>query len=165
MKALFVDSSALMAVLLDEARAEIVRDILLCQEPVFASSLLEAEVRSVSARYKVELERVEMTLAPIQWVNPERNLTREIVRVMTTGVYLRGADLWHLACAVYLVGETKGFPFLTLDAPQADAAAKLGFKVLPISKRFSGGTQLEEPDSAYRVAKKPKKVRMGKKVR
>ena len=162
MKAIFIDSSAVIAVLLEEPQADAVRDVLRRHGSLYASGLLEAEVRSVSSRERLEPERVESTLAYICWLMPERALGPEITRVLETGVYLRGADLWHLACAVHLVGKMTGVPFLTLDNAQAAAAARLGFKVLPISKRSPSGMQLEEPEAAYLVAKKPKGVKTGK---
>ena len=35
---------------------------------------------------------------------PDRPLTHECTKALTAG-YLRGADLWHVACALYLAGE------------------------------------------------------------
>jgi hypothetical protein len=55
-------------------------------------------------------------------------LTDEISRVLSAG-YLRGADLWHVACALYLEPEPDELVFLTLDASQKAVAAKLGFSV------------------------------------
>jgi len=43
--------------------------------------------------------------------------------------YVRGADLWHLACALYLKKRVKELLFLTLDQRQQEAAMKLGFRV------------------------------------
>jgi hypothetical protein len=41
--------------------------------------------------------------------------------------YLRGADLWHLACALFVVDEPDMLTFLTLDTRQQEVAAALGF--------------------------------------
>jgi len=40
---------------------------------------------------------------------------------------LKGADLWHLACAVFLAANPRELVFLTLDQRQKTVAAKLGF--------------------------------------
>ena len=41
--------------------------------------------------------------------------------------YLRGADLWHVATALYLAESPADVDFLTLDPAQREAAAALGF--------------------------------------
>ena len=41
--------------------------------------------------------------------------------------YLRGADAWHLATALYLTPDPGELTFLTLDERQGDIASKLGF--------------------------------------
>ena len=41
---------------------------------------------------------------------------------------LRGADLWHVATALYVAGEADRLCFVTLDQRQRDAAAALGFQ-------------------------------------
>jgi hypothetical protein len=58
-------------------------------------------------------------------------LSTEITRVLSAG-YLRGADLWHVATALYLRTDLPDIDFLTLDQPQRAVAATLGFKTPPI---------------------------------
>jgi len=41
---------------------------------------------------------------------------------------LRGADLWHLACACYLAPNPEDITFLTRDTRQREVAEKLGFE-------------------------------------
>jgi hypothetical protein len=48
-------------------------------------------------------------------------------RVLEVG-YLGGADLWHLACALYLVEDPPEMSFITLDDRQGTVAAGLGFE-------------------------------------
>ena len=62
----------------------------------------------------------------LTWVLPDRPLSREITRVMTAG-YVRGADLWHLACALYLAGTPRDLAFLSLDEKQTAVSRQLGF--------------------------------------
>jgi hypothetical protein len=59
-------------------------------------------------------------------VLPDRPLGGEIGVVLSAG-YLRGADLWHLASALYLAGNPRNLPFITLDERQEVVARKLGF--------------------------------------
>jgi len=40
---------------------------------------------------------------------------------------VKGAHLWHLACALFLAPEPKDLAFLTLDKRQEAVARKLGF--------------------------------------
>jgi hypothetical protein len=58
-------------------------------------------------------------------VFPDRPLGPEIVRVLEAG-YARGADVWHLATALYLADDPADLPFLTLDVRQRELARALG---------------------------------------
>lgn len=90
-----------------------------------SSNLLEAEVRAAMARHRVEPDRD--AASGISWVLPRRALGPEISLVLGAG-YLRGADLWHLACALYASeGRAAETTFLTRDARQRAVATKLGF--------------------------------------
>jgi hypothetical protein len=53
----------------------------------------------------------------------------EIDRVLAEG-YVRGADLWHLACAVYVSGNPEELAFVSLDQRQREVAKALGFSVV-----------------------------------
>jgi hypothetical protein len=50
----------------------------------------------------------------------------ELERIAVEG-YVKGADLWHLACALFLAPQPKDLAFLTLDKRQEAVARKLGF--------------------------------------
>ena len=39
----------------------------------------------------------------------------------------RGADLWHIACALHLDSTAQELAFVTLDGPQRKVAAAAGF--------------------------------------
>ena len=43
--------------------------------------------------------------------------------------YLRGADLWHVATALYVSPEAGSLSFATLDTRQSAFAEKLGFSI------------------------------------
>ncbi len=90
----------------------------------FSANLLEAELRSAVAREEVAGGGHYLTW--ITWVIPDRPLSREVTMVFEAG-YSRGADAWHLACALFLVEDPADLPFLTLDEWQAELARTLGF--------------------------------------
>jgi predicted nucleic acid-binding protein len=130
MNVAYVDSSALVAVVFGEPGATAtIRQLDACDE-LFSTNLLEAELKASLAREQVSLE-AEM-LRWISWVLPERPLTPEIDRVLAAG-YLRGADLWHMACALYLAGDPRAISFITLDKQQRAVARKLGFNTRAVS--------------------------------
>ena len=95
-------------------------------ESICASALLEAEVRAAAAREKVHVD--EAALAAVHWIHPARRLNPEITRVLEIG-YLKGADAWHLACALFFFETPAGATFLTLDGPQRAVAQSLGFEI------------------------------------
>jgi hypothetical protein len=64
-------------------------------------------------------------LHDVWWVYPDRPLTTEITSALARG-HVRGADLWHLACALWLRTHADDLVFLTLDERQRDLAAALG---------------------------------------
>jgi predicted nucleic acid-binding protein len=121
----YVDSSCLIAIAIGEPgyRDLIVR--LSRQGRLFSSHLLEAELRLVLAR-EGESGRIRNFLSWIEWVRPPRRLTREIDQILDVG-YLRGSDLWHLACALFLRPKVQPLSFLTLDHSQGEITQSLGF--------------------------------------
>lgn len=63
-----------------------------------------------------------------KWILPDRPLTIEMVRGLEAG-YLRGADLWHIATALYVAPQATEISFITLDGQQGEVASALGFQV------------------------------------
>jgi hypothetical protein len=94
---------------------------------LLSSNLLEAELRSALVREK-ETGNPANLLSGMSWVYPDRTLTREFEAVTSLG-YLKGADLWHLACALFLAPDPRQISFLTLDKRQKQVASQLGFSV------------------------------------
>ena len=92
---------------------------------IWSSNLLEAEVRAAYSRVGEEFDFD--SLSAINWIFPDRPLTSEILMVVEAG-YLRGADLWHLASALYLTPDPREVTFITLDERQAEVARALGFR-------------------------------------
>jgi predicted nucleic acid-binding protein len=123
----YVDTSCLVAIAFDEPGARRLASRLRRFDRLLASNLLEAELRAALVRERVE-PQVEDMLSWITWIFPNRPLTEEFHRVIASG-YLRGADLWHLAHALYVSPVPKEVGFLTLDARQKEIAANLGFTV------------------------------------
>lgn len=126
MSAAYVDTSAIVSITFVEAGAdEIVRRLRGCRD-LMSSNLLEAELRSVCARegkpFPGDL------VSGFSWVQPKRPLSREMRTALRAG-YLRGADLWHVACALYVARRPSDVSFITLDERQAEVAAALNFRI------------------------------------
>ena len=128
MSAAFVDTSCLAALALHERGSEAVQRRLARFDLLSASPLLEAELRSAVRRERLESEeRISPWLASVRWVIVDRTLGPEIETVLSTG-YVRGADCWHLATALFLSPDPSELTFLTLDARQGEVARALGFR-------------------------------------
>jgi hypothetical protein len=128
MRVAYVDSSCFLAIAFCEPGYQDVLLRLSRLDRLFASSFLEAEVRAALAREGVEGSWRNL-FSWVTWVFPDRRLTSELDRVLAVSA-LRGADLWHLACALLLKPNVEDLGFLTLDGNQDDAARKLDFWVL-----------------------------------
>ncbi len=122
-----VDTSCLVALAFDEPAAASMRARLQRHTRLFASALVEAELASAFVREAVDAD-VRDFIAAFSLVLPDRPLSPEIERTLHAG-YLRGADLWHLACALYLSPTPSDISFLTLDQEQRRVARRLGFAV------------------------------------
>ena len=121
----YVDSSCVVAVALAERGGTAMARRLGAFDELVSSNLLESEVRAALARERVATDIA--LLSAISWILPDRPLHGEIGMVLDAG-YLRGADCWHLAAALYLAGDSREVAFLTLDERQAKVAGALGFR-------------------------------------
>jgi predicted nucleic acid-binding protein len=128
LKAAYVDSSCLIAIATAEPGHRELSKRLTSQERLFSSDLLEAELKSALSRHG-DGGRVRNILSWVERVRPHRGLTEEIDRALETG-YVRGADLWHLACALFIQPKIQNLSFFTLDGQQNGVAQALGFRVL-----------------------------------
>jgi predicted nucleic acid-binding protein len=122
----YVDTSCVVAVAFKEKGSAALQKKLARFDELFASNLLEAELRSVCAREKIELD--ESAFQSITWVLPDRPLRDEMRRCVTAG-YVRGTDLWHVACALYVAAVPSDLAFITLDERQQRVAVTLGFRM------------------------------------
>lgn len=133
MSVAYVDTSSLIAIAFDEPGGEDVATELDGYDRLVSSNLLAAELLATFLREERETEVTDY-LARITWILPNRPLGAEMLQVARHG-YLKGADLWHLACALFLAQEPEDLVFATLDVRQHQIAAKLGFPVTPIPDR------------------------------
>lgn len=121
----YVDTSCLVAIAFDEPEAARTASRLQRFERLLSSNLLEAELRSALRREGVEGGRLDM-LSWLTWIYPDRPLTAEFERITAQGS-LRGADLWHVANALFVAPDARDLTFMTLDGRQRKMAARLGF--------------------------------------
>jgi len=115
LKAAYVDTSCLVAIAFDEPGRAEAGSRLVEYDVLLSSNLLEAEFRAALAREGVEVD--DSHFSWIKWVLPDQPLSSEITRVLRTA-YMRGADLWHLAAAIYVASDPADLTFLTLDRKQ-----------------------------------------------
>ena len=95
---LYVDTSVPVAIAFEEPGHDRYRQLLESGGELFSSNLLEAEFRASLRREGVTEDRSQL-LTWFRWVLPSRALTPEFTRILSVA-YLRGSDLWHLACAL-----------------------------------------------------------------
>ncbi|MEP6621100.1 MAG: PIN domain-containing protein [bacterium] len=125
MNSAFLDTSCAVSIALRERGSAAIDTRLRSFAQLYGSPLLEAELHSALRREKIAFDPT--LLSAIQWVHANRLLSAEIARVLQAG-YVRGADCWHLATALYLAPNPAEITFLTLDLPQRKIASALGFK-------------------------------------
>jgi hypothetical protein len=136
MRVAYVDTSCLVAVALGESQGADITDKLATYDRLYSDNLLEAELRSAFSRERIEREPDQLSSA-ITWVLPAEPLSGEYRTALGHGK-LRGADLRHVACALYLQRLAGPIDFPSLDAKQRQVAATVGLANRPD----------EEPDQA-----------------
>jgi hypothetical protein len=132
-KLAYVDTSCLVAVSFDEPGGRAIPPLLAGFDRLFSSNVLEAEWRASLVRERVTGAADESLLGALTWIIPNRPLSSEIVRVLNAG-YLRGADAWHLACALFLDPAGQELSVVTLDVDQRNVASALGFRTVPSAR-------------------------------
>ncbi len=121
----YIDTSAILAIEFREDGYQGVSHSIGEHADLIASNLVDAEIRAAAAR---ERRSFNQPLASnISWIYPNRPLTREFELILRTG-YLKGADLWHLAVALFVSPDPSQISFITLDPRQRDVARELGFQ-------------------------------------
>ena len=127
MKIAYVDTSFLVAMAFDEPKGKRSAGRLKTFEHRLSANLLEAEFRSALAREGVASHGAHF-LSWLTWVYPNRPLAKEFNTVLALG-QVEGADLWHLACALFVAPNPRELSFLTHDASQKKLAREVGFTV------------------------------------
>ena len=125
MSVAYVDTSVVVALAFREEGAESLATRLAGYSRLVSSNLLEAELRAACRRERQPVPA--HLLARIGWILTHRPLSPEMEAALEAG-NLRGADLWHVASALYAAPEPGAIAFLTLDRQQARVAAALGFR-------------------------------------
>lgn len=128
MQALYIDSSALMALLFKQSDHINIKKIMINANELISSNLIIAECFSACTREKFDKILCWEFLQEISMVIPESKLQLELEKVFHCG-YLRGANAYHLACALYLDNNTQELGFLSRDQNQCLVAQQLGFKI------------------------------------
>lgn len=123
----YVDTSVLASIAFGEPAARSLALKLNRFDRRISSNLLEAELRAVFRREDVPFS--DDAIAGMEWILPIRPLTSEFETMLSAG-YLRGADLWHVATALYVSSNAHGLVFATLDARQRRVASTLGLLLL-----------------------------------
>ncbi len=125
MSVAYVDTSVMVAIAFGEDGADALADRLNGFSRVISSNLLEAELRAACSHEGCQVPTD--LLDGIGWILTNRPLSDEIKTALGAG-YLRGADLWHVATALYAAPDPGAISFITLNDNQARVAAALNFK-------------------------------------
>ncbi len=121
----YLDSSVIVAIVLNEPGSDHLATRLEAFSRLISANLLEAELYSTLSREGVELN--ESFVSGVGWVHPNRSLRNEMTLALEAG-YLRWADLWYIAVALYAARRPNNLTFFTLDIRQRTVAASLGFR-------------------------------------
>lgn len=136
MKRAYVDTSVLVAMHFGQPGAGRISAFLRAQEELLSAAFTVAEFLSALKREGRPMHEGERILKRLALFAPDGPLRSECEEALTAGV-LRGADLWHVACALALAGARarKALSFCTLDDAQGRVAGALGFNVVPRAAR------------------------------
>lgn len=139
MRVAYIDSSCLVAISLGEPGSQALLVRISRFDRLYSSNFLEMELRSALAR-EGSYGRVRHFLVWMSWVFPRRRLTKEVDQILNVG-WLKGSDLWHLACALFLRPQIKTLcPFLhwmenRVRSPGRSASAVFDLHPLPQNPR------------------------------
>ena len=124
---IYVDSSALVKLVVEEAESESLRDLLATDADQLASAIIEVEVVRAMRRVAPELtEKADEVVAQITVI--EVSDTIRARAALLEPATLRSLDALHLATAVE-IGDALD-AVVTYDARMAAASASLGMVVL-----------------------------------
>jgi predicted nucleic acid-binding protein len=124
----FIDTSVLVTILFKESGYKKLNSLIEQATEILACNLLEAELLSVMAREKRPLADALEAIKHISLFMPDRSLADEYKKIFNM-TFCRGADAYHLACALFLDPQATELIFLTQDNKQQKSAEKVGFKI------------------------------------
>lgn len=127
MSSVYVDTSALGRVLLEEPDKPVIKDALAAFEQVTASHLLRVELRRVGLRREL-LDRVDTLLADVSLI-PVDDETLSAAEILTPSE-VGTLDAIHLATAIRLVQADKLDALMTYDKRLAAGAREHNIAVL-----------------------------------
>ena len=123
----YLDTSFFLAIAFDEPEALTLVGILRRFERVYAGDLVVAEALAAATRLGIDAATVLAAMRSILLVFPTRSLNAEVGHALQFGA-LRGADVWHLAAALFIARRARGeLAFLSRDRAQRAIAGRLGF--------------------------------------
>jgi predicted nucleic acid-binding protein len=123
----YIDTSFFLAIVFDEPDASTLVRVRKNFNQVFAADLLVAEALAAAARGGIDPTAVLAGIRSISLFFPPRLLEPEIGHTLALGT-LRGADVWHLAAALFVAGLAQAkIAFLSRDRSQRTIARRLGF--------------------------------------
>lgn len=107
-------------------------------DEIFSSGLFVAELLASLSREGRSLADADPMLDAVSLIFVDGSLAPECKEALGQG-YVRGADLWHLATALYIGGRQRTeLLFISLDELQKGHAKGLGFSVWPATRRAPG---------------------------
>ena len=125
MAVVYVDASVVVAEALAQPGRQLAAKTLRAASDVVTAALTEAELAAALVREGRPPE-AEQWIDALVLLNPPRPLRREIRQVLRRG-YVRGADCWHLATALWFRDTyAVDLTFLTRDERQGELALALG---------------------------------------
>lgn len=131
----YLDTSVLLSVALGEPGHQETARWLEERPLLFSSNLLEAEFRSALSR-EGQSSGLQL-LTWVDWVFPQAPLSSRFESVLAAGL-VRGADLWHLACALDLREQLGALDFISADRRQLGVADELGFAARAVPPGLGG---------------------------
>ena len=121
----YIDTSAILAIEFGEADAPYAKERIDHASTLIASNLMEAEVRSAMRRLGTGLDPKLIST----WTGSiQIDHSRPEFDVILRAGYLRGADLWHVAVALFASPDPSQISFITLDMRQRNVARDIGFQ-------------------------------------
>ncbi len=134
----YLDTSAAVALLFGEPQARALERKLKSLDELLSSGLFVAELLASLSREGRSLADADPMLDAVSLIFVDGSLASECREALGQG-HVRGADLWHLATALYIGGrEREQLLFISLDERQKSRAKQLGFSVWPATRRAPG---------------------------